>query len=289
MKLKHIFSYLVIVLISVFVCSVAVSAENEPTYFIDEKISDDRTVSVKLSFTPDVAAAGTIKLTYNTDSLELKSAVKGSADAQMINVNSKENRSISVNFLNAYGAVTGNTELAVIEFSLKADRFSAEDISFDSFKLYDIDSELLSDNTTTELIYSFDGDNSPTDIEIVSKPQSDLRQSVKDDVSNAESSMIVENIVSETSTDYQENIDIQSSAISEIKKSISYNSEKSDVSENVSTVSSEISEMSVFESSTVNQENSPTNTAVIFIVCAVVFIAAVVAVIITKNSRRQSK
>lgn len=289
MKLKHIFSYLAMVLISVFVCGAAVSAENEPTYFIDEKISDNRTVSVKLSFTPDVAAAGTIKLTYNTDSLKLKSAVKGSADAQMINVNAKKNGIISVNFLNAYGAVTENTELAVIEFSLKADKFSSEDISFDSFKLYDIDSNLLSDNTTVELIYSVNQDDEPSDIEIVSKQPSSLQQSVQNDVSNIQSSVTAENPISETSIVSQENTEIQLSEVSEIEKSVSESAVS--VSENVSIVAAETSdipkesqtsEMSTFEGSIVNQENRPTNTAVIFIVGAVVFIAAAVAVIITK-------
>lgn len=301
MKLKHICSYLVILLISVFICCVTVSAENEPTYFVDEQINSDSTVSVKLSFTPDVAAAGTIKLTYNTDSLELQSADKGSADAQMINVNAKENGIISVNFLNAYGAVTENTELAVIVFSLKANQLAAEDISFDSFKLYDINSNLLSDNTTTELIYSVDQDNSPSDIEIVSKSQPILQPSVRNDVSSVESSIISENTVSETSYISRESIEIEYSAISEIEKSVAESTERStvSVSENVSTISvetsdipeeSQISETSVLESSTVNQGNSPTNTAVMFIVVGiVVLIAAVVVVAIIKNNRRQSK
>ena len=301
MKLKHICCCLVILLISAFVCGMTVLAENEPTYFVGEKINSDSTVSVTLSFTPDVAAAGTIKLTYNTDSLELQSADKGSANAQMINVNAKENGIISVNFLNAYGAVTENTELAVIVFSLKANQFSAEDISFDSFKLYDIDSNLLSDNTTTELIYSVDQDNAPSDIEIVSKQPSNLQQSVQNDVSNIQSSVTAENTVSEISTVIQENTEIQPSEVSEIEKIVSDSTEKSTVfvSENVSTVSSEtsvmseesrISETSVFEVSTTNQENSTSNTAVIFIVVGVVvLIVAVSAIIIIKNNRRQSK
>ena len=301
MKLKHICSYLGILLISAFVYGMAVSAENAPTYFVEEQINSDSTISIRLSFTPNVAAAGTIKLAYNTNSLELQSADKGSADAQMININAKENGIISVNFLNAYGAVTENTELAVIVFSLKANQFVAEDISFDSFKLYDIDSNLLSDNTTTELIYSVDQDNAPSNIEIVSRQPSNLQQSVQNDVSNIQSSATAENTVSEISTVSQENTEIQPSEVSEIEKVVSDSTEKStvSVSENVSTVSSEtsvmseesrISETSVFEVSTTNQENSTSNTAVIFIVVGVVVLVVTVsAIIIIKNNRRQSK
>lgn len=99
-------------------------------------------------------------------------------------------------------------------------------------------------------------------------------------ISQNEKSDIVVDTSSKSSSEKE--ISNTSSVISKAESTVS--SETSDIS-----TESHISEMSVFESSTVNQENSPTNTAVIFIIVGAVIFIAVVAVIIIKNNRRQSK
>ncbi len=143
-----------------------VYADDKPTFILDETVNSDSTITAILSFTPDVSAAGTIKLGYDTDVLELKSAVQGSLNVQMVNINPDKEGIVSLNFLNAQGVVGGNTELAVITFSLKNDKFNENTIYAESFKLYDIDSKLISDNTTVDLKYSLNTKNAPQNIEI---------------------------------------------------------------------------------------------------------------------------
>ena len=110
--------------------------------------------------------------------------------------------------------------------------------------------------------------------------QEDYEKLKSNQISQNEKSDIVVDTSSKTSSEKE--ISNTSSVISKAESTVS--SETSDIS-----TESHISEMSVFESSTVNQENSPTNTAVIFIIVGAVIFIAVVAVIIIKNNRRQSK
>ena len=102
----------------------------------------------------------------------------------MVNINPDEEGIISLNFLNAQGVVGGNTELAVITFSLNKDKFYKDAIYADSFKLYDIDSKLISDNTAADLKYSLNTKNAPQNIDI---EESSKKTNEHTDVSRQES------------------------------------------------------------------------------------------------------
>ena len=176
--------FCVLMIFSAVCGNMIVYADEKPTFILDETVNSDGTITAILSFTPDVSAAGTIKLGYDTDVLELKSAVQGSLNVQMVNINPDEEGIVSLNFLNAQGVVGGNTELAVINFSLKNNKFNENTIYAESFKLYDIDSKLISDNTTVDLKYSLNTKNAPQNIDI---EESSKKTNEHTDVSRQES------------------------------------------------------------------------------------------------------
>lgn len=181
---------LLFILISVLLMCTGITAfaDDEATFYIDETLESDNTVRAVVSFPQDISAAGTIRLNYNTDVLELISAKKGSMSAQMINVNQTDDGTIVINYLNAYGAISDNTELAVLTFSLKTDTFSADDIYSDYFALYDLDSRLLGDETTTQLKYSINTDNAPSEISVVSEVENSVKPETSADVSDKKES-----------------------------------------------------------------------------------------------------
>ena len=156
---RSIVAFMAILFIFLLSGNIFVLADDKPTFGINEIIDTDSNVTTVVSFTPGKAAAGSIKIGYNTDILELISVKEGAANAQVININSKNKGEISINFLNSSGVVKGNTELAIIEFNLKFDRLSSNDVYAKSFELYDINSKLISDNTTTDLRYSINSQN----------------------------------------------------------------------------------------------------------------------------------
>ena len=154
-----------------------VFAQSLPSFTIKETINKDKTITALVSFTPKAAAAGTIKIKYNTDTLELLSAVRGSANTQTITINANEKGIFYANFLNAEGEVGGSTELAVLKFSIKSNNISADDIYAESFKLYDIYSKLISDNSKTNIIYDVNSDNAPVDVSMEGPPQNQSEKS----------------------------------------------------------------------------------------------------------------
>lgn len=130
-------------------------AEEEPTFILNQSIEGDHLV-VMLSFTSGPCAAGTLKLYYNADVLELLSVEKIEAGIEVVNVNHVEGtQQIIVNFYNTYGPVEGDTRLAKMRFKIKKQPITGEELHenlyAESFRLYDINSQLLSDNNSTKL------------------------------------------------------------------------------------------------------------------------------------------
>lgn len=164
-----------IVLCCVLNCNY-VFADNILTYYISEKINADKTLTATISFSEDTAAAGTIKLSYNTDNLELLSAEKGTSKAKMITLNDNEPGVVTINFLNAEDVIKDDTNIAVLKFSINSDEISEYDINVESFKLYNLDSKLLSDNTTTVPVYKLDKENIPADMSVTSRDEADSHQ-----------------------------------------------------------------------------------------------------------------
>ncbi len=132
-----------------------VTAEKLPTFILYETLEKD-ILRVTVSVTPDSSSAGTIKMDYNKEHLIFKNIVADSENASSVLVNPDSKGLIALNFMNINGDLSGNTNLAVIEFILKSNEFSAEDIFSNSFRLYDIDGNTLSDNTTAKLSYIID-------------------------------------------------------------------------------------------------------------------------------------
>ncbi len=136
-----------------------VIAEDRPTFGINEIIDSSSNVTAIVSFTPGKAASGTIKIGYDTKILKFVSVDKGASNAKTININSDKNGEISIDFDNAGGIVRGNTELAGIDFVLRSDRLSSDDVYAKSFALYDDRGKLISDNKTADLMYSINSGN----------------------------------------------------------------------------------------------------------------------------------
>lgn len=221
--LKRVIVFFVgIVLCCVLNCNY-VFADNIPTYYISEKINADKTLTAKISFTEDAVAAGTIILSYNTDRMELLSAEKGTSKAQMITLNDNELGVVTINFLNAEDVIKDDTSIAVLKFSINSDEISEYDINVESFKLYNLDSKLLSDNTTTVPVYKLDKENMPDDISVTSRVETVSHQPSKAETPAENSDM-------EASSTESRNVDNDS------KNNSSQTQEKSNVSDSTEDV-----------------------------------------------------
>ncbi len=156
---KGIIAFIANLFIFALCGSFFVLAEDRPTFGINEIIDSGSNVTAIVSFTPGKAASGSIKIGYNTKILKFVSVDKGASNAKTININSGKNGEISIDFDNAGGIVRGNTELAGIDFVLRSDRLSSDDVYAKSFVLYDDRGKLISDNKTADLMYSINSGN----------------------------------------------------------------------------------------------------------------------------------
>ena len=212
----------------ILITSFVVNAVESITVTMNEKVNADKSVVVKVSFTEDVAAAGTIKVKYNNEKMELISAEEGSMESQMLLINPLEDE-IFISFLNAYGNIKDNTEAAVIKFDLSGDNLYEDDIVVSEFELYDIDSNLISDQNMTEAVYNIIDDSTSSIISKYDEPLSDNVSS--DSIQSYEESELNNNsenhsISIETENEeISKNNEITNSVHSD--NSISYNSEHS--------------------------------------------------------------
>lgn len=178
-KMKNIKRWMSI-LVGIGLCCVLgyhiVFAENLPTYYLSEKINHDKTLIATVSFTENVAAAGTITLSYHTDKLKLLSAEKGTSKAQIITLNEHEFGTVSINFLNVEDVIKDDTTIAILKFRINADHISEHDIQVDRFKLYNLDSQLISDHTTAVPVYKLENENDPAEIPITSRTEEDSKE-----------------------------------------------------------------------------------------------------------------
>ena len=114
-------------------CFLAVSVRNgyadeDPAFILEETIEGDQLIAV-VSFTSGPCAAGTMKLNYQADALELLSVDKVEAGIEVVNVNHvAEKAQISVNFYNTYGPVEGDTRLAELRFKIKKNPLSGDEV-----------------------------------------------------------------------------------------------------------------------------------------------------------------
>lgn len=223
-----------------------VFADNIPTYYISEKIDAEKTLTVKVSFTEDVAAAGTIKLSYNTEILKLLSAEKGTSKAQMITLNENELGTVSINFLNAEDVIKDDTNIAVLNFSINSDEISEYDIKAESFKLYNLDSNLLSDNTTTVPVYKLDKENMPADISVTSRDEEVSREPSEAELPAGNSDTEASAAQSGNTVDNAKNNSNQTIETSNVSAS----------TEDVSTVQQNTSEQNASEEKEVSDDNT---------------------------------
>lgn len=243
-------------------------ADNNIGISIDETVNNDKTITANVSFTPDVSAAGTIKLRYNTDNLRLISVEKGKISVQMVNINPNGDI-ISINYLNSQSPIGGNTEIAVIKFKIKSDKFSESDIIAEDYKLYDINSKLISSNKTSSVNYNINTDSSPTEV------------SVNRDFSDADNK-INGNANKEVTKDAS-NLDKKSDMTYELKSNVnSADSSKSDVEEydEESLMSSKMpnSNEENINSSTVNSTGDNRNVVAIAVIFAVGALTSIILI-----------
>ena len=271
LKSKSLLS--VMLFLSVIItCCFSVYADNNIGISIDETVNSDKTITAQVSFTPDVSAAGTIKLRYNTDNLRLISVEKGKISAQMVNINPNGDI-ISINYLNSQSPIGGNTEIAVIKFKIKSDKFSESDIIAEDYKLYDINSKLISSNKTSSVNYNINTDSSPTEV------------SVNRDFSDADNK-INGNANKEVTKDAS-NLDEKSDMTYELKSNVnSADSSKSDVEEydeeydEESLMSSKMpnSNEENINSSTVNSTGDNRNVVAIAVIFAVGALTSIILI-----------
>ena len=226
-KVQRAVFYMASVLV-ILITSFVVNAVESITVTMNEKVNADKTVVVNVSFTEDVAAAGTIKIKYNNEKLELISAEEGSMESQMLLINPLEDE-IFISFLNAYGNIKDNTEAAVIKFDLSGDNLYENDIVVSEFELYDIDSNLISDQNMTEAVYNIIDDSTSSIISKYDEPLSDNVSS--DSIQSYEESELNNNFenhsisIETENEELSKNNEITNSVHSD--NSISYNSEHS--------------------------------------------------------------
>ncbi len=210
-----------ILIAGMFVMDIKVNADTAPTFIIDEKASGENLTAV-VSFTPGQCAAGTIKLSFNTDTLEYVSFEQLGFEIGNVNVNyMEESKIIAINFFNTYGEVSGDTRLAEISFRIKGDRISSSEISVDSFKLYDINSSLLSEGDSTPAEITFDSKNILEKIEVVTDSQNGAAQAnetngLSDEPDSSEKAgWVKENTTDTADTRSQNDADIEDNTASQ--------------------------------------------------------------------------
>ena len=299
-------SFLVVILLICMINCIAVFAEQRPTYYISEKIESDNTLSVTVSFTENMAAAGTIKLTYNQDKLTLLSAMKGSSKAQMITINDKEKGVVSVNFLNAEDVIKDDTNIAVLTFSIDSSEILANVISVESFKLYDLNSQLLSDNTTVEAVYNVDTEDIPADISFVSEnvEESSVRMTSNEQNSKQSSDENSKGDNGNTTESSSQAPDSSESKFDEIADESDYKETSDEITESEGTEGSlTIESIDGSDTGSLNGSNESTasnilkndNTgtenpvSVIVIICIVVFLAAAAAAFIIRKQKSKKE
>ena len=153
MRGKKIFSVLLAVacITSASTMGMVVSAEDEqPGYKLTDKV-DGNNVVVTLNFTDkDNVAAGNYTITYDTGVFELVSAVKGAAQADINTVNSKNAGQVKGNFMFTDGFVGESTDVVIVTLKMLNDSFKKDDIQLESYRVFDINSSKLADETTVE-------------------------------------------------------------------------------------------------------------------------------------------
>ena len=85
---KNIIVFIVSLFVFALCGNMPVFADNKPTFGINEIIGSDSNVTTVVSFTPGKAASGSINIRYDVGVLQFVSAEKGSANAQVINIDS---------------------------------------------------------------------------------------------------------------------------------------------------------------------------------------------------------
>lgn len=311
-KYKRItIALIMICMLTMQIYSIFINAAAEPTITLSaqEETSDDLIVS--LSFTPDVSAAGTITINYDKDALSLEKTSKGSAKAEMININKTDDGTIKVNFLDPYGPIGGNTELAVLRFTKTKGYVTNDMLTVSSFKLYNIDSVLLSDEKTAEVNYEINfrnGESSVAEISTESKEDASEKSAEEsiNDISDSEASKNQETPVIEKSNDEkisqpesqpdsgtasQTSVEEKSCQSSISVEEIISEPEKSSDNNESKTAESETDEQSKETSSSDETEKQKkNNTALIIILLATVVLgAAAGAVVIIRKQRASSE
>ena len=167
MKIKKTLSVALAAACLTTICSVAVisgyATEGEaPNYNLTDKV-DGENVVVTLSFTgEDQVAAGNYTIDYDTGVFELQSAVKGTAQTDINTVNSNTAGQVRGNFMFTEGFAGGGTDVVVITLKMIDGSFRKDDIQISKFKLSNINSEKLADESTTEVTISIDCAHSKT-------------------------------------------------------------------------------------------------------------------------------
>lgn len=286
--------------VTVLTAFTVVFAETPPEISIKETIDNNNTVTALVTIPPDVSAAGTINIKYNSDNLKLISAEQGKANAQMINVN-HENNLIVINYLNAQGHITGNTEIAVIKLKLMSNNFSVGDIYAESFEIYNIDSELIADNTTANVNYTLDSDKAQSNVSVDSTPPQQTgagSEQSTDSSSDSDKSATESSAKNSTDDSDSESTNVNVNSASSASENSKPNSENSNISDaDLSSGSIEKSDVLSYnnDNSTSVSKNSEaenhSNVILISILIAifVVIVSAVTAVIIKKKKSDKTK
>lgn len=127
-----------------------------PNYRLTDKV-DGENVIVTLNFTgEDQVAAGNYTIDYDAGVFELQSAVKGSAQTDINTVNSNTAGQVRGNFLFTEGFAGSGTDVVVVTLKMLNGSFQKDDIQLSKFKLSDINSNKLADETTAEALVSID-------------------------------------------------------------------------------------------------------------------------------------
>ena len=167
-----------------FQVGTTVRADELPVFMIGET-AEEQQLTVVVSFTEGMCAAGTIKLQYDPEILEYVSAEKIDSGIEVIMVNHPEDsNNVIVNFYNTYSVVTGDTRLAKIVFQIRGNELKQSAIKAQSFKLYDLDSRLLSDSESTKAVMTLETEKIKKEIKVVDDSEDPSDQSETQVVNN---------------------------------------------------------------------------------------------------------
>ena len=148
-----------VLLVAIMLCTFsfcAFAADNTVSVSIEETADGEYTVC--LGFTDDAKSVcgGSMNLVYNSDKLKIEDYSVDSEKCMMLINPDYQNSGNTVRFVFASAtALSDGKNLATIKFSSNGNKVTSSDFSVSEYRLYDVNSSLISNEKTASPVISF--------------------------------------------------------------------------------------------------------------------------------------